>query len=193
MSSANFIRLVHRFTNSETDIAPPAMDSEIGQLMLNSSPSQIASQLQSDGYEYTRVWSYLTYVACEMSKFLAILEWTALSRVNEKYVIIPLKEGEIKLCLEEFCELSRIMFKEIHRVIVDHPQLRMGEDEAIQYRMLNAAVGWAHLAPICAHELLEGLCKELVTDHGEFFLTVLELYNESNQTLASMKKYSPYN
>lgn len=187
------MRQVRRFTIIGNQLEAPEMDSDIAQLMLNSTPEQVASQLQLDGQEFSRIWTYLTNVACEMSKLLALLEWTALARVSDKLVVIPLKEGEIKLNLWQFSELSQIMFRVIHKVIVDHPQLRVGEGEAVQFRLLNAAVEWAHLAPECAPDLMTGLCKELITDHGEFFLTVLELYNETNITLAVMEKHSPYN
>ena len=192
ISEDYFITLVIRVTRARCALTAPLMDSELAQLMLHTNPKQVATQLQGDRDEYHRLWAYLTNVACAMSRLLSILEWTALARVTDKSVIIPLREGEIRLCFDNFVILSRSVFKESHYVIENHPQLRMGEDDAIQFRLMNAAVAWSHLEPECEPDLMKGLCEELVTDHGEFFLTILELYYETNLTLAKMRELSPY-
>ena len=192
ISEDYFITLVIRVTRTRWALQAPEMESDLGQLMLHTNPKQVATQIQADSDEYHRLWAYLTNVACAMSRLLAILEWTALARVTDKYVIIPLDEGEIKLCFENFAKLSRSVFKESHFVIENHPQLRMGTADEVQFRMLNAAVNWAHLNPECPPDMMKGLCSELVSDHGEFFLTIMELYYETNQTLAHMQALSPY-
>ena len=167
----------------------PSMESDIGLLMLRSSPEQVATQLNADPFMKTKIREYLSNVACEMSKLLAITEWTSNAKVRKNKVIIPQKEGSISFCYLNFFELSRLIFLATHEIIDPHPQLRLGDaGDAAQFRTLNAAIEWAVMEPECPFEHRKNLCKELIVDHKEFYVTILELYSETLRTLIAIKK-----